>query len=96
MAKISHKDVLKIASLSRISLSPEEVTQYSDEISEILTFVEQLQSIDTTNIRPTYQVNNLQSVMRADEVKAYSANGIELLKNAPDQAANHFKVKKVL
>lgn len=96
MAHITDKDVLKVASLSQLSLTDEEVKKYASEMSEILTYVEQLQAIDTEKVKPTYQVNHQSTVLRPDVIEKYDANGIELLKPAPSSTEDQFKVRKVL
>jgi aspartyl-tRNA(Asn)/glutamyl-tRNA(Gln) amidotransferase subunit C len=96
MAKLSREDVLKLARLSRLRLSDEEIERFRDELSEILEYVEQLDIVDTTGIEPTYQVSGLKNVTRKDEVKDYGYRTEDLLKNAPDTQDGQFKVKRVL
>jgi aspartyl-tRNA(Asn)/glutamyl-tRNA(Gln) amidotransferase subunit C len=96
MAKLSRDDVLKLARLSRLRLSEEEITQFQTEISAILGYVEQLSSVDTTGLEPTSQVTGLTNVMRQDEGIDYGTTPEDLLKNAPATEKNQFKVKRVL
>ena len=96
MAKLSRDDVLKLARLSRLRLSEEEIQQFQAEISEILGYVEQLSEVDTKGLEPTSQVTGLTNVMREDEVIDYGVAPDELLKNAPAVEKDHFKVKRVL
>ena len=96
MSKLSREDVLKLASLSKLRLSDEEVENLRGELSEILDYVEQLNSVDTTGLSPTYQVTGLMNITRPDEPKDYGYKIGELLKNAPAIQDNQFKVKRVL
>jgi aspartyl-tRNA(Asn)/glutamyl-tRNA(Gln) amidotransferase subunit C len=96
MAKLSREDVLKLAQLSRLKLSEEEVEKFREELSSILDYVETLNSVDTEGLEPTYQVTGLKNVMRADEPKDYGYKTEDLLKNAPAVKDNHFKVRRVL
>lgn len=97
MAKLTRADVLKLARLSRLHLSDDEIDQFTKEITAILTYVEQLQSLDLKNLEPTNQVTGLTNVMRPDEVVEYGATAAELLKNAPTKHTDgHIKVKRVL
>ena len=96
MAKLTREDVLKLAGLSKLRLSDEEVESLRGELSEILNYVEQLDSVDTTGLEPTYQVTGLMNVTRTDEIKHYGYKTEELLKNAPAVQDNQFKVKRVL
>jgi aspartyl-tRNA(Asn)/glutamyl-tRNA(Gln) amidotransferase subunit C len=96
MAKLSRDGVLKLARLSRLKLTDEEVDRFAEEISAILNYVEQLQQVDLGGLEPTSQVTGLTNVMRPDEVKDYGASPEELLKNAPATEKGHFKVKRVI
>lgn len=96
MAKLSREEVLKLAKLSRLRLSDEEIDQFGAEISEILEYVEQLGKVDTKGLKPTSQVTGLVNVTRPDEEINYQAKPSDLLKNAPAVEKKQFKVKRVL
>lgn len=96
MAKITKDQILRLAGLSRLKLTEAEVESLRTELSEILDYVEQLNSVDTADLKPTYQVTGLTNITRPDEVKDYGYKTKELLKNAPALQDNQFKVKRVL
>lgn len=96
MSKLSRDDVLKLAALSKLRLSDEEVEKLKVELSEILNYVEILNQVDVTGLEPTYQVTGLKNVMRSDEPRDYGYDVHELLKNAPAVEKGQFKVKRVL
>lgn len=96
MAKLSRDAVLKLAQLSRLKLSEEEVEKFRLELAEILEYVKQLEDAEVEGLDPTYQVTGLKSVMREDEAIEYQASPESLLKNAPAVEKNQFKVKRVL
>lgn len=96
MSKLSRDDVLKLAALSKLRLSDEEIESLRGELSEILNYVDMLDQVDVEGLEPTYQVTGLKNVTRPDEVKDYGYKTSDLLKNAPAMQDNQFKVKKVL
>lgn len=96
MSKLSRVDVLKLAALSKLRLSEEEIEKLRGELSEILDYVEILNRVDVTGLEPTYQVTGLTNVMRDDEIKDYGYKSEDLLKNAPAIQDGQFKVKRVL
>lgn len=96
MSKLSRDAVLKLAQLSRLKLTDEEIELFAKELSEILTYVQMLEKVDVKGLKPTYQVTGLKNVMRHDEIKSYVATPKELLKNAPATEAGHFKVKRIV
>lgn len=93
---VTRDDVLHLAQLSSLQLSEEEVTALQADISNILEHVTQLSELDTTGVEPTYQVTDLQNVMRDDVVQPHQASREQLLELAPDQRDNQIKVPKVL
>lgn len=96
MAKLTPQDVLKLARLARLQLTEEELHKYSDELTAILKYVEQLSSVDTKGVEPTSQVTGLTDVTREDEVIDYGTSQEDLLKNLPAREKNYIKVKRVL
>jgi aspartyl-tRNA(Asn)/glutamyl-tRNA(Gln) amidotransferase subunit C len=96
MSKLTREDVLKLARLSRLKLSDAEIATFQTELSEILDYVEQLDSVDVAGLEPTYQVTGLKNVTRDDELIDYGLSPDDLLKNAPAVAERQFKVKRVL
>lgn len=96
MSKLTQDQVLKLAHLSRLKLTEEEIERFRIELSEILSYVEQLNKADTGGLQPTYQVTGLKNVMRDDKVVDYQAKPKDLLRGAPAVENNQFKVKRVL
>jgi len=96
MAKLTRDDVLKLARLSRLKLTEEEIEKFQGEISDILGYVEMLNKVDADNLRPTYQVTGLTNVTRPDEIVDYGVTPAELLKNVPEKEDNYIKVKRMI
>ena len=96
MSKLSRDDVLKLARLSRLKLTDEEIEKFRSELSAILEYVEQLDEVDVKGLEPTYQVTGLKNVMREDEARDYGYDIKELLKQAPAVQDKQFKVKRVI
>lgn len=96
MSDISLNDVKKLASLSALSLSDEQLEDMKTDLTQILGYVEQLASVDTDGVPPTYQVNGLETVTRNDEIIDYGVSQDELLKNAPKQEKGTIVVPRVL
>ncbi len=96
MTKLSREDVLKLAQLSKLSLTDNEIVRYQEELGHVLEYVEQLQSVDTSGLEPTYQVTGLTNVTRADIVEDYGISTDDLLQNAPAIHQQQIKVRRVL
>lgn len=96
MSKLTKDDVLKLAHLSRLKLTDDEIERFRSELSSILDYVRMLDEVDVKGLEPTYQVTGLKNVMRGDEVLDYRAKPADLLRGAPAAYKNQFKVRRVL
>jgi aspartyl-tRNA(Asn)/glutamyl-tRNA(Gln) amidotransferase subunit C len=96
MAQLSREDILKLAQLSRLDLTSDEVDEFSEELTALLQYVEQLSKVDITGYDPTSQVTGLKNVTRLDVVKDYGYAPADLLKNVPHVEDNHIKVKRMI
>ncbi|HKU18527.1 MAG TPA: Asp-tRNA(Asn)/Glu-tRNA(Gln) amidotransferase subunit GatC [Candidatus Saccharimonadales bacterium] len=96
MADVTRDDVLKLARLARLTLADDEVERYQQELTEILRYVEQLQSTDVSGLQPTSQVTGLKNVMRDDEVQDYGVSSDDLLRLVPHVQDKQIKVKRMI
>lgn len=96
MAKLTRDDVLKLAQLARLDLTDDEIKEFSEELSEILQYVEKLGQADVSGLKPTNQVTGLTNVTREDAIRDYGYQPEELLKNLPVQQDKHIKVKRMI
>jgi aspartyl-tRNA(Asn)/glutamyl-tRNA(Gln) amidotransferase subunit C len=54
--KISREDVLRVAELAHLELSPAEVDTYRAQIDQILGYIDKLNQLDVANVQPMSQV----------------------------------------
>ena len=92
---IESKDVLKVAKLAKLQLTEEEVTRLVDELSQIVGYVDQLSSVDTTNVAPLDHVLDVTDALRDDTVIS-SLPRESALSNAPKEDGETFLVPPVL
>ena len=95
MTKISSSDVRKVAQLARLELPEDQIETYTEQLEEILSYVDQLQEIDTENIPPTTRAVEVVNAMREDVVEVNSSRE-EILKQAPHRECDFFRVPKIL
>ena len=88
-------EVRHIARLARLGLSEEDVERFSDQLSSILDYFEQLKQLDTDDVPPTAYALDLHNVLRADET-APCITPAEVFANAPAQENGYFRVRAVL
>ena len=92
---VTIQDVEHVAMLARLSFSEEEKRRMTDELNEILQYMDQLNTLDTTGVEPLSHVIELSNVLRNDELKPGLPRDRALL-NAPAKTDKFFKVPKVI
>lgn len=95
MADISKDEVKHVANLARLAISEEEADMFTDQLSSIIEYAEQLNELDTEHVEPTTHVLDLKNVLRKDEPKEWISQE-EALKNAPDKQEGYFRVPSIL
>ena len=96
--KITEKEVRYVADLANLELTGEEIGRLSKDLDEILTHIDTLSEIDTSNVQPMTQVSydaGLSSPLREDTERPTLGNTAALA-NAPLAGAGYFKVPKVI
>ena len=88
-------DVIYVAHLARLSLSPEEERKMGAQLGNILDYIEKLKEVDVSGVEPTAHAFPLVNVTRTDEVR-HSLGNAEALRNAPAQANGLFIVPKIV
>jgi aspartyl-tRNA(Asn)/glutamyl-tRNA(Gln) amidotransferase subunit C len=109
--KVTEKDVAYVADLANLELSSDERAGMVRDLNSILSYIERLNQLDTSNIEPMAQVSDRYG---ADESKQGSerfayANREDVveglrkslpqelaLQNAPDTDGTFFRVPKVI
>ena len=92
---LTREEVLHVAELARLSLSPEEIELFTGQLNEILAYVEKLQELDTSGVAPLAHVIPLGNVFREDQVQECLPRE-EALKNAPARENGNFLVPRII
>jgi len=92
---IDVNQVRYIAHLARLELSEEEEKRFTHQLARILSYVEKLRELDTSNVPPTSHVLPVKNVFREDEL-GFSLSPREALSNAPLRKNNLFKVPRII
>jgi aspartyl-tRNA(Asn)/glutamyl-tRNA(Gln) amidotransferase subunit C len=93
--KLSKSEIEHIAKLARLKLSDNDATVYSKQLSDILDYVEKMNTVDTAGVEETSQVTGLTNIMREDRI-IDSGTHDELVDSAPEHGNGYVKVPKVL
>ncbi|TQS73395.1 Asp-tRNA(Asn)/Glu-tRNA(Gln) amidotransferase subunit GatC [Rhodobacteraceae bacterium] len=85
----------KVAHLARIKVAEDDLPELASELSNILTFMEQLGEVDVDGVEPMTSVTPMRLKRRVDEVTDGNYQD-KILKNAPDAREGFFAVPKVV
>jgi len=92
---IQSEDVMNIAHLARLGIEDDQVAAYASDLSNIMSLVEQMNAVDTSNIEPMAHPLDQSQRLRADEVSESDQRDL-LQKNAPDVKDGLFLVPRVI
>ena len=96
---INQSDIEKVAQLAHLELAEDELKTFGAQIAEIVSYVEQLNEIDTSNVEPALggltPEGEKTDTSRPDEIAGSLGQKVALAE-APDPASGHFRVPKVL
>ena len=87
--------VAKVAKLCRLEIEEEELAPMAEELSHILSWIEQLQEVDVSSRLPMSSVVEMELKTREDIVTAGHAAG-DIVSNAPESLKEYFVVPKVV
>lgn len=93
--RIAAETILHIARLAQLELTPDELERVRRDLDSILTYVEQLAELDTSNVTPTTHILDLATPLRNDEVRDVLRVD-EVVRNAPEHTDSSMVVPKVL
>jgi aspartyl-tRNA(Asn)/glutamyl-tRNA(Gln) amidotransferase subunit C len=99
--KITREDVLRVAELAQLGLSPDEIETYQKQLDAILSYVEKLNELDVSTVEPMAQVLHAGSApdahpeLRDDILRPCQVADV-VLEQAADAAKPFFRVPKVI
>ncbi|MBR1801966.1 Asp-tRNA(Asn)/Glu-tRNA(Gln) amidotransferase subunit GatC [Candidatus Saccharibacteria bacterium] len=94
--KIKREDILHLADLSNFSMSDKEIDSLGNDLENIISYISELNELDTDGVEPTYQVFEMENIWRDDEIKEQEATREDLLALTKESEENQIKVPKVL
>jgi aspartyl-tRNA(Asn)/glutamyl-tRNA(Gln) amidotransferase subunit C len=96
--KIGPNEVDYVAKLAHLAISEKEKITFIGQLNSILEYVEQLNTLDTSQVKPTAQVvyTKTSTESMRDDSPQVTFSQADSLQNAPSKSAGHFKVPKVI
>ena len=92
---IDKRIVSNVANLARLKLKEADLENMSEELSNVLTWIENLNEVETNGVEPLANITGQKLSFREDEIT--DGNYPEkILQNAPEQSSGFFVVPKVV
>ena len=88
---VTREDIENIAILSKLFVAEEDLDKLTEQMQEIVEFADAINNAPDSG-EEFDNINNLSNVFREDVV-VESFSSEEILKNAPEQAEDHFLVR---
>ncbi len=92
---ISRDEVKHIAALARVGLDEKEIEKFSKDLSSILDWISELETVDVTGVEPTAHITGIVNRMREDKAHEFE-NKAGIVKLFPEEKNGYDKVKSVM
>ncbi|HQS25278.1 MAG: aspartyl/glutamyl-tRNA(Asn/Gln) amidotransferase subunit C [Sphingobacteriia bacterium 24-36-13] len=93
--EISVKTIQHLAHLSRLQINETQAAQYQTDMQRMVSFIEQLQEVNTDGVEPLLMLSDSSATLREDQLHK-SLTAADALKNAPSHDHQYFKVPTVI
>jgi len=84
-----------LSMLARLNLTEDEKDLFSRQVGSIIDYIDQLNELDTTSVKPTAHILPINNVFREDRLRD-SLPRDKALRNAPQTDEGFFKVPKII
>lgn len=92
---IDNETVKRVAFLSRLKVEDNKIEATKEEFNKILSWIEELNEVNTDNVEPLISVNDTTLRLRDDKITDGGCQEA-VLANAPDKEYDYFAVPKVV
>jgi aspartyl-tRNA(Asn)/glutamyl-tRNA(Gln) amidotransferase subunit C len=99
MLKVDENLTKQVANLARLELSDQEAKTFTQQLKQVLEYVDQLQKVNVEGVEMMTHPLKLETPMRKDEVKPSLKNDQgkpKILDSAPDVLYDGYKVPPIM
>jgi aspartyl-tRNA(Asn)/glutamyl-tRNA(Gln) amidotransferase subunit C len=94
---VDKDNVIKIASLSKISFKDHEIEKILEDLNQIIDWVDQLAEVNTDEVSPTFSsFDNDKGMKKREDIINDGDYREDITKNAPNSEEGFFLVPKVI
>jgi len=94
---LTNEEIVHLAGLAGLSLTKEEIQKYKTQLEETISYIENLNELETKNVNPTSHTTSLTNIYFSDgEKNDRLLDQSVIFQNAKNKEKNYFKVRKIL
>ncbi|WP_395319205.1 Asp-tRNA(Asn)/Glu-tRNA(Gln) amidotransferase subunit GatC [Fructilactobacillus frigidiflavus] len=93
--KVNEATTQHIAGLAKLKLTEEQLPKFTEQLNDMLNMLDELGTVDTEGIEPTYSVTDRINVLREDVADNWGQRDA-LLANAPETADGLIRVPTII
>ena len=86
----------RLEKLSFLKVSDDKRQEMIGQLSEIVSFVDNLSDLDTDGVDDNFAMSDMSTPLREDSVSSSNSVSKDILKNSPNSADNFFVVPKII
>lgn len=94
--QVDDKLLSRLEKLSYLKIADDKRAEIVEQLSEIVSFVDNLGELDTAGIDPTFAMNNNSTPLREDVAACNTAVNDDILQHAPNSSEHFFIVPKII
>ena len=93
---LTKEEIIHLARLAGLSLTDKEIEKYKSQLEETISYIENLNELETKNVDPTSHTTLLTNVYFNDGEKNERALDLSaIFQNAKNKEKNYFKVSSI-
>jgi aspartyl-tRNA(Asn)/glutamyl-tRNA(Gln) amidotransferase subunit C len=90
MTKLGKGDSIHVAKLARLDLTPTQIKKFQKQLGEIISYVDQLNEVETKDVKPTSQTTGLINVLRKDKIDSSKMLSLEQVLSGSEKTHNNY------
>jgi aspartyl-tRNA(Asn)/glutamyl-tRNA(Gln) amidotransferase subunit C len=95
MSNVNEEQIIKVCNLAKIAVTESEVENFTLQVNKVLSWVEQLNNLDTSNVEPLSNTNNTILTLHPDKINQENTSQ-DVFSNTNHGLYNYFTVPKVI
>ena len=89
---LDKKTVQHVAKLARLNLTDDEIKTFGNQLSDVISYIDELDEVDTSGIEPTSQTTGLENVTRDDTLQPTSTLSAKEATSGTENVNNNYFV----